>query len=264
MTDGNPAGGALKFDELLQDEQPFDDDSLPDGDPTDATEPNPGEDVSQVDENEHGDPENTLGGFQSSEELVQAYQTLENMVQEKARETEDLRQLLGHLEHQATAAMKGHQENAFLNHIRGVYDQDPVSATEMMIRKFQEDALNDFDSRMHQRLQQEQDHRRFMNDFLNHPSNAGLKPHENELESLIRDHGVPPHSAAEIIRNVESRKDRSSTRRSDAARAVRNRSMVESPGEVGEPVNKDQEFDRVLQKAKTLDEMFAGLRKLKL
>ncbi len=40
--------------------------------------------------------------------------------------------------------------------------------------------------------------------------------------------------------------------------------MVENAGEVGEPTDKDHEFDRILKKSKTLDEMFDGLSKIRL
>ena len=45
---------------------------------------------------------------------------------------------------------------------------------------------------------------------------------------------------------------------------MRNRAAVESGGEINEPVDKDKEFYRLMKKAKTLDEMFAALRKTKL
>ena len=38
--------------------------------------------------------------------------------------------------------------------------------------------------------------------------------------------------------------------------------MVESEGEVGEPLNMDREFNNVVKKAKNLNQMFAGFRKI--
>ncbi len=45
---------------------------------------------------------------------------------------------------------------------------------------------------------------------------------------------------------------------------MRNRAAVESEGEIGEPQDADRKLNQVIKKAKNLDEMFAGLRKLKL
>ena len=40
--------------------------------------------------------------------------------------------------------------------------------------------------------------------------------------------------------------------------------MVESDGEIGEPLDEEKEFESTLKKAKSLDEMFASLSKLKI
>jgi hypothetical protein len=250
----------LDLNALLQDDPDFKSMLGTDEAPEEASDR--GTDDGDTPPDQQEGPEPALGGFNSVEELLQAYRSLEALVQEKTQEAQDLGQLLQHFGDHAAAAMRGHEDHAFLNHVRDSYDQDPVGATAMMIRKYQEDALNHLDSRMQERLQHDQNLRRFMNDFLNDSSNAGLKPHRNELEILIGEHGVPPHAAAEVIRKVEDRRGQVSRMRSDAATAVRNRAMVENAGEVGEPMDKDKEFDKILKKAKTLDEMFSSLRKL--
>lgn len=257
----------MEFSDFSQDGQQF----KKQFDPTDnlaaAPNGNPDESAAQDDQNDPNEQQvqqNSLGDFNSPEELLGAYQNLQGLLEHKTREAQELGQLLDNLSHHAGAAVKAQQDDAFLAQVREIYDQDPVHAIALMMRKSQEDTLNDFDARQQGLVRQQQDVKRFMDDMLSHPSYSGLKPHANELAFLIHEHGVAPHTAAEIIRNVEAKSGTGATRRSDAAKAIRNRSMVESPGEVGEPVDKDHEFDKVLKKAKTLDEMFAGLRRLKL
>ncbi len=229
-------------------------------------EPEPDQDPDQADDGdgETDSEENPLGEFNSPEEMLQAYRALERLVHEKGQQVEHLVTGLNEFGHHAKAKFRGEQEQVFLDKIRDVYAHDPVSATALMIKKFQEDALSDYDERMQRQLQEHQDFNRFMNDFFAHPANAELKPLRNELEFLVREQGVPPETAAQVIRSVAGKNHDVSARREAAARAVRNRSMVENAGEVGEPTRKDQEFDRILRRTKTLDDMFDGLSKIRL
>ncbi len=131
-----------------------------------------------------------LGEFNSPEELLQAYRALEQLVHEKAQEVEHLTIGLNEFGHHAKAKFREAQEQTFLNEIRDVYEHDPISATALMIKKFQEDALTDYDDRMQRQLQQHNDFNRFMNDFFEQPAHAELKPHRNEVEFLVREQGV--------------------------------------------------------------------------
>ena len=99
--------------------------------------------------------------------------------------------------------------------------------------------------------------------FSNDPANSRLRPYEQELEFLIRGKGFYPDEAADLLRSIENKRELTTKRRSAAAKEVRNRAAVESGGEINEPVDSDKEFYRLMKKAKTLDEMFAALRKTK-
>jgi hypothetical protein len=250
---------SLEEDPIMQSPEP--DDQAGDEPETDLNQDPPPEDDR---EDETADEENPFGEFNSPEELLQAYRALEQLVHERAQEVEHLTIGLNEYGHHAKARFREAQEQVFLDKIRDVYDHDPVSATALMIKKFQEDALTDYDGRMQRQLQQHQDFNRFMNDFFAQPENAELKPHRNEVEFLVREQGVPPETAAQVVRTVAGKNHNVSARREAAARAVRNRSMVENAGEVGEPTPKDREFDRILKTSKTLDEMFNGLGKIRL
>ena len=102
-----------------------------------------------------------------------------------------------------------------------------------------------------------------MDEFLDHPSNSGLRSYRNELEFLIRERRLFPDEAADLVRSIHAKRNTSARRRSDAADDIRTRSAVESGGDISQPADRDQQFYKVMKKAKTLDEMFAGLRKMK-
>jgi hypothetical protein len=215
-------------------------------------------------DDETEDTEDPIPDPGSAQELLKSFQALEQLVNEKSRQVDQLVEALDHAQANVSAHSRDNEEQDYLNQIRNVYDQDPVTATFMMIKKFQEDALNDYDGRMQHQIQEQHHHGRTMDNFFAIPANAELGPHRNELEFLIRERGVDPETAAAIVRNIAGKSSHSSARREAAARAVRNRAMVENPGEVGEPTKKDAEFDRILKKSKTLDEMFSRLAKIKL
>ena len=150
-----------------------------------------------------------------------------------------------------------------MREIRESFQKDPVAATAMMIRKFQEGSQQDVEARIAEAVRDQGDFRRLFDEFLNDPANSRLRPYDKELEFLIRSKGFYPDEAADLLRSIENKRDLASRRRSAAAREVRTRAAVESGGEITEPVDSDKEFYRQMKKAKTLDEMFAALRKTK-
>jgi uncharacterized coiled-coil DUF342 family protein len=155
------------------------------------------------------------------------------------------------------------EQEAFLREVRDAYAKDPLAATAMLVQKVKQEALEEVESRIHKVLDDQRNFARLMNEFISTPMNAHLKPYRQELEFLILEKGLAPDEAAELLRSIEGKRSETSRRRSAAAGEIRNRAAVESGSAAGEPANKEKEFDRVLKKARTLDEMFAGLRKLK-
>ena len=132
-----------------------------------------------------------------------------------------------------------------------------------MIGRAQQETLGAIDARVNRSAQDRQEFGRLMDEFLDYPSNSGLKTYRNELEFLIRERRLFPDEAADLIRSVHAKRSTSAKRRSDAADDIRTRSAVESGGDTSPPLDRDQQLYRVMKKAKTLDEMFAGLRKMK-
>jgi len=200
----------------------------------------------------------------SSGELLTVYKRLEQQLAEKAGEVDEYRRLLMQMGADTRHLRRQADDESFLKEMREQYGKDPVSATRMMLKKNQQELWEAMEDRITSTLNEHREFKRLLDGFLNEPANSNLRPYEQELEFLIRERGFYPKEAAELLKNIEVKREHSSRLKSAAAREIRNRSAVETDGEVGEPVDKDKEFYRVMKKARTLDDMFAGLRKLKL
>ncbi|MFZ5866990.1 MAG: hypothetical protein ACOYXY_13990 [Thermodesulfobacteriota bacterium] len=197
------------------------------------------------------------------DELLAAYAETWGLMQEKEREMEELRAHLAQMGEETRFLMKRAEDDAFRRDVGEAYKQDPIGATAMMVERSKQEALQEMSWRLNQAIKEQRGFDRFMREFLEDPAHTHLKPYEQQLELLILEKGLSPEEAADVIQRLERSWEDTNKRRFQAAKEIRNRSTVESGGEVSTPVDRDAEFDRVIKKAKTLDDMFAGLNKLK-
>lgn len=195
------------------------------------------------------------------DDLQQAYETAERQLAEKTQEAEQYRTMLEELGADARSVRRMADEEEFLKHVRKSYDHDPVDAFRMMVTRAQKELWDAVEERIHEAFREESDFKKRFADFLNDPSNTALKPYEQEMEFLIRTKGLTSDESATLVRTIADKRDLASGLRSAAAREIRSRSAVETGGEIGEPVDKDKEFFKIVKKAKTLDDMFESLRK---
>ncbi|MBI5248435.1 MAG: hypothetical protein HY912_02975 [Desulfomonile tiedjei] len=222
------------------------------------SEEQPEDETKQLDEVDQSDEAT------SPEAIMQAYKDATLLAQEKSREAELYRRILEQTNLEKQHLKQRTNDEAFIREMRSAYQTDPVAATAVMIRRMQDEILDSVDDRIEQALQEDRDFKRLLDDFLSDPANSKLRPYEDELQFLIRDKGLHASEAAELLKKIEEKGSRSSNRRSAVAKEIRNRSMVESDGEIGEPLDDDKEFERTIRKAKSLDEMFSSLGKLKI
>lgn len=232
-------------------------------DPADDAEDSLSYEELQDEETQGQDDPGPLDESPSPAEFAQAHKDGALLAREKAREAELYRRMLEQTHSSRQAETQRADDESFINEIRAAYHNDPVAATAAMIQRAQEDFLRSVDDRIVQTLEGDRDFKQLLDHFLSDAANSGLRPYEDELAFLIRDKGLHATEAAELLRKVENKNSRSSNRRTAAAKEIRNRSMVESEGEIGEPLDDEKEFERTMKKAKNLDEMFANLRKLK-
>jgi hypothetical protein len=200
----------------------------------------------------------------SQADMLQTQQALESRIAELERQAAAYRQILDQMGLHAQLLTRKSDDDAFLQSMRERYDKDPVDAVNAMIKKSEGEIWQAVERHIERAFR---DHRQFkmlLQDFLDDPKNAGLKPHGRLIEHLIRDKGVRPDALGELIRQVEATSGARSRLRTAAAKEIRNRAAVETGGDMGEPVDKDKELDRVIKQAKTLDELFAGLRSIKI
>jgi hypothetical protein len=225
---------------------------------------------SQTGDEDGGDPregpqdERADDNLPPRDELLDAYAQAKQMIEEKTREADDLRNRLQAMGAETQSLLSKMEQAAFMRELHEAYQKDPVGATAMLVQHSRASMADEMEVRLSQAFRDQRNFHRFMTLFLDDPSNARLKPYRHELETMILDNGMSPSDAAELILTIETQREKSAGKRSAAAREVRNRSAVETGGGASESVDRNRELERVLKKAKTLDEMFAGLRKLKM
>jgi hypothetical protein len=205
-----------------------------------------------------GDPE-----IMSKEDLIQAYREVQQLLAEMTEELDRSRRSLEQVGNTSRMHAMQAEDEAFSRRMRDYYAKDPFSATEIMIRKGQEELLAVMRTQMEEVVRDQENFKQGLGNFLNDPANARLRPFADELELLIRKKGMHPREAADLILKMQNKHNASAKRRSAAAADIRNRSVVESDGEIGEPTDDDKELDKIIKQSRTLDEMFAGLRKLR-
>lgn len=221
-------------------------------------------DETQLSETDEKDKTGQLDDQESPEGLMQAYKDAVSLAEEKTREAELYRRILEQTNLEKRQLTQRANDESFIREIQAAFQTDPVAATSAMIQRAQQDILQSVDDRIMQALEEDRDFKRLLDDFLSDPAHSRLKPYEEELQFLIRDKGLHASEAAQLLKKIEEKGSRSSNRRSVAAKEIRNRSMVESDGEIGEPLDDEKEFERTIRKAKNLNEMFASLGRMKI
>lgn len=250
----------MNLDSLLkaknvEDEEPLDDD---------LDEPEADDDAQGP---ARGGPEaaNPQEESRSREELVNEVRRLSNALSRKAAEVEHLSRRLEQMSGAAVGRMGSQaEEDALVREFEESYRRDPVRSIMLLVSRAKNDVLQQMGAAVMQLMKDQKNFSRAMEQFLGDPANAQLRPFREELEFLIDEANLSPGLAAALVQSVAKRHDEASAKRSAASRAVRNRAAVESDGEVGEPTDRDRQLDKVLKKSRTLEEMFAGLGKLKL
>jgi len=152
-------------------------------------------------------------------------------------------------------------DDDFLKQAREHYHADPFQGTAILVGKARDDLARLMDEKIYEAFGAREQFNRLMDDFLDDPSNNSLKGFRDELEFLIRDRGIEPKEAAGFLKTVESKTRKSATRKSEALREVRTRSMTESGGQPIQTGDPDRELTRALRQAKSLDDMFAALKR---
>jgi hypothetical protein len=202
--------------------------------------------------------------FTSPRALMQAYRDAKMLAEEKSREAEMYRRIFEQSKLEKQQMTKKANDETFTGEMRTMFQADPLAATAIMIQRANDDLLEAVDDRIMNGLREDREFKRLLGDFLSNPAHSKLKPYEDELKFLIRDKGLHADEAAELLKKIADKGSKSSNRLSAVAKEIRNRSMVESDGEIGEPLDGEKEFERTMKKAKSLDEMFASLSKFRI
>jgi len=211
-----------------------------------------------------GPPQATPGQSPSAQSLVDSLQALETRIAAMEQQASAYRRMLDQMGESTQMLHQRADQDSFLRGMREVFQKDPVSAVAMMINRSQTELWQAVERRVGDALAQERDAKKGMSAFLDDPQSAPFRPFQAEAEFLMREKGMTPEQVLRFFRSMEAKRDGTSKLRSAAAQKVRNESAVETGGDSNEPLDADNEFDKVIKKAKTLDEMFEALSTLKL
>lgn len=198
----------------------------------------------------------------SEDHFLTGYKELEAQLAAKQREIAQYQRLIEDMGSNSARMQEQAEKEAFLSQVRQSYEKDPVDAVRMMLDKAQGELWDAMEQRIGLAFDEQVRFKRLLGDFLSDPQNTVLKPYEEEMEFLIREKRLPATEAADLLRRIDSKRLAARHMRSEAASRIRKRSAMENGGETRDTVDKDREFYRVMKKARTLDDMFAGLRKL--
>jgi len=204
------------------------------------------------------------GESPSQEELLNACRSLEERIAPMEAEAANYRRMIEQTGLDAQMLRRKADDEVFMQSIRSLYEKDPLSAINKLVERFQMELWQMMEARIGRAFREHRQFKLLLQKFLDDPQNEGLKKHGRLVEHLMIDRGVRPEDVGNIIRDIEATSTEKSRLRAAAAKTVRNRAAVETGGEMGEPVDKDKDLDRVIKNAKTLDDLFAGLRRIKI
>lgn len=240
-------------------------------DPIDAEQPDPEAENAQASE-QAGAPEQQAespgaqpdSGIASQAELLSAYKSIEARIAAMEAEAANYRRMIERTGLDAQMARRKTDDEAFLQSIRSQYETDPLSAVNKMVERAQAEIWQSVEARIERAFREHRHFKMLLQEFLDDPKNEGLKKHGRLVEHLMMDRGVRPEDVGAFIRDIEANSAQKSRLRAAAAKTIRNQAAVETGGEMGEPVDKDKDLDKVIKNAKTLDDLFAGLRTIKM
>lgn len=178
------------------------------------------------------------------------------------KEIENQRELLELLGADTWSKRRAADEQAFLDNVRETFARDPAQAASIMIGKAQEQMWHAFEKRLNDESRQKSEFERFMNGISSNPEKASMKEFRDEIEFLVRDRGMDPEESVGLIEKISSKLDRSNDRKKAAIRKMRAESQFEASQHASNSSDPDREFTRLMSQAKSLDDMFASLRKV--
>jgi hypothetical protein len=218
----------------------------------------------ESDEEASDSPEEPAAEMPSPESLLNSYKLLEQKIAQLEQEAASYRRMFEEVGLSNRGLQRRADEENFMRLMRESFQKDPIETIARMLKRSEEELWQAMEHRIGQVVSEDRSFQQEFARFLDEPKHAFLKPYSQHVEHLIRERGMSPDQVVELFRGIEAKQQGDRQLRSAAAREIRNRSAVESGGDAGEPVDDVKEFDRLIKKAKNLDDMFKILRKVKI
>lgn len=237
--------------------------SVYDQNPPSTQNPDPSDEIPSA--KSPDDTPETTGANESAADLKNLMRSIKNFQEELNRNRKDIeshRELLELLGAGAWSKQSQADEESFLKDIREVFAKDPAQATSAIMKKAREQMWQEFEKRISEEARQKAEFDRFMNGVASDPKKTGLNHFRDEIEYLVRTRGLEPGETIGLIEKIASKIKEIDQRKNRAMNRMRSESQFESSRNSDSNRDPDKEFTKLMSQAKTLDEMFANLRKL--
>ncbi len=263
-----PKGGKVArkkslFPDLLQEAQLKSEEDL-DLLQADADEGDPQDAMGAIDEDPstQADQEPTQGI--SMEQLLEANRQTNAQIAGLSRQLEQYGRLFAHAADPRPTAARISDAQSYLAGIRGQFDKDPFNTIYHMIDKAVQSASEAAERRTAEMLVAHRMLSKRIKAIADDPSYPNLKDNIDKLEHLVLEKGMHPDEAAKYLVDLVTRTDDRNRKISEMSEQVRNRSALEEAGASTRAPDKVREFEKRLNSAKNLNEMFDVVRKFKL
>lgn len=204
-------------------------------------------------------------GKNDGDDLKGVLDSIRNFQEELSRnrqEIENHRELLELLGADTWTKKRQADEEAFLSDMRETFEKDPAKAASMMIRKAQDQLWSAFENRLNEEAIQKTTLDRLMDRVSQNPETSSINNFRDEIEFLVRNKGMDPTESIELIGKMASKFNDLNGRKQAAINRMRSESQFES-SQHSSRNDPDQEFTRLMSQARSLDEMFSNLRKIR-
>ncbi len=200
----------------------------------------------------------------STEQLLEAYRQTNAQMAVLSRQLEQYKQLLAHAADPRPTAARISDAQSYLAGLRGQFEKDPFNTVHYMIGQGVQTATDAAEKKAAEMLVAHRLLSKRINQIADDPSYPNLKENQDKLEHLVFEKGMHPDEAAKYLGDLVSRTDARNRKISEMSDQVRNRSALEETGDSTHAPDKVREFERRLNSAKNLNEMFDVVRKFKL
>ncbi|MEW6349618.1 MAG: hypothetical protein AB1646_11195 [Thermodesulfobacteriota bacterium] len=200
----------------------------------------------------------------SMEQLLEAHRQTNAQIVKLSRQLEQYERLFAHAADPRPTAARVSNAESYLAGLRAEYEKDPFHTVHHMVSTAFESAMGAAERKVAEMLVAHRMLGKRITKIADDPSYPNLKQNLDKLEHLVLEKGMDPEAAAQYLADLVTGTDDRNRKISEISEQVRNRSALEEAGASTHAPDKVKEFEKRLNSAKSLGEMFDMVRKFKL